>query len=58
VAFGSDDAVMMVGFQSDVATKIRNEVNSFLLSCHCIAHRTNLATLDTAKALACKVLSS
>ena len=29
----------------------------FLLSCHCVAHRTNLAALDVSKALDCKLIS-
>ena len=58
VAFGSHGASTMVGNQSGVATRVRNEVNPFLLACHCVAHRTNLAALDAAKAVDCKGLSS
>jgi len=58
VTFGSDGASTMVGCQTSVATRIRKEVNPFLLACHCVAHRMNLADLDAAKALDCKVLSS
>ena len=41
-----------------MATKIKLQVNPFLLSCHCIAYRTNLAALDAAKAQDCKTLSA
>ena len=58
VAFGSDGASTMVGSQGGVATKIRLQVNPFLISCHCVAHRTNLAALDAAKAPDCKSLSA
>ena len=57
VAFGSDGASSMVDFQIGVSTRIRKEVNPFLLACHCVAHRTNLAALDAAKIPDCKVLS-
>lgn len=33
-------------------------MNPFLFSCHCVAHRINLAALDAAKAPDCKVVSS
>jgi len=48
----------MVGSQGGVVAIICNEINFFLLSCHYIAHCTNLAPLNVAKASACKVLSS
>lgn len=40
-----------------MATRLRTQVNPFLLSCHCVAHRTNLAALDAAKSPTCKVIS-
>jgi len=58
VAFGSDDASSMVGVHGGVATRIKSQVNPFLLSCHCVAHRTNLLALDAAKSPQCKVISN
>jgi len=58
VAFGNDGASTMVGSHGGVATQLKNKVNPFLLSCHCVAHRTNLAALDASKAPNCKVISS
>ena len=48
----------MVSSQTGVLTRLRKEVNSFLLACHCVAHRTNLAALDAAKTPDCKILST
>lgn len=47
VGFGSDGAAVMLGSKNGVATKLR-EVNPFLLSCHCIAHRFALCTAQGA----------
>ena len=47
----------MVGSQTGVSTRLK-EVNPFLLICHCVAHRTNLAALDAAKTPDCKVTST
>lgn len=58
VAFGSDSASTMVGSQGRVTARICNEVNLFLLSCHCVAHHINLTTLDVAKTPICKVMLS
>ena len=49
VAFGSDGAATMVDKKTCIATQLKEKVNPFLLSCHCVAHRTNLAALDAAK---------
>ena len=57
VAFGSDGASTMVGSHGGVATKLKKNLNPFILSCHCVAHRTNLASLDASKASDCKVIS-
>ena len=57
VAFGSDGASTMVRSHGGVATRLKNTLNPFVLSCHCIAHRTNLALLDASKASDCKVIS-
>jgi hypothetical protein len=58
LAFGSDRANNMVDFQIGVSTRLRKEVNPSLLSCHCVAHRMNLAALDAAKTPDYKVLST
>ena len=58
VAFGSDGASNMVDSQTGVSTRIRKEINPFILTCHCVAHRTNLALLNAAKTPDCKVLST
>ena len=57
VAFGSDGASTMVGTHGGGATRLKNHLNSFILSCHCVVHRTNLAALDASKALDSKVIS-
>ena len=48
----------MVGSQTGVSIRLRKEVNSFLFVCCCVAHRTNLTTLDVANTPDCKVLST
>ena len=48
----------MVGFQTGVSTRLRKEVNPFLLACHCVAHRTNFVALDAFKTPNCKILST
>ena len=57
VVFGSDGASTMVGSHGGVATKLKNNLNPFILSCHCVDHKTNLASLDASKASNCKVIS-
>ena len=57
LAFGSNGASIMVGSQTGVSTRLYEEANPFLLVCHYVAHRTNLAALDVAKTPDCKVLS-
>jgi len=37
---------------------MKNKVNPLFLFCHCVAHRTNLATLNASKASDCKVIFS
>ena len=37
--------------------KIKKLPKPFILSCHCVAHRTNLATLDAFKISDCNVIS-
>ena len=56
VAFGSDGCSTMVGSKSGVATRLK-EASPFVVSVHCIAHRTNLATLQAVESSECKVVS-
>ena len=56
MTFGSDGANTMVGTHGRVTTRLKNHLNPFLLSCHCVAYRTNLAALDASKASDCKVI--
>jgi len=46
----------MVGVHGGVATRIKGQINPFLLSCHCVTHKTNLAALDATKSPQCKVI--
>ena len=57
MSFGSDGASTMVGSHGGVATNLKNNLNPFILSCHCIIYRINLAALDASKASDCKVIS-
>ena len=57
VAFGSDGAATMLGRKTGVATRLKEKVNPFLTSVHCVAHRTNLAALDAAKKPQCRDMS-
>ena len=57
VVFGSDGCSTMVGCKSGVTTRLKN-VSPFVIAVHCIAHRTNLATLQAAESSECKVVSS
>ena len=57
VAFGSDDCSAMVGCKNSIAIKFK-EVNPFVISAHCITHKTNLATLQAVESSKYKVVSS
>ena len=57
VRFESDAVSIMVGNSRGVAAQIKEKVNPYLVACHCVAHRTNLAALDAAKSLDCKLIS-
>lgn len=57
MAFGSGGASTVVGSHGEVATKLKNKINIFLLYCHCVAHKTNMDVLDKSKVLDCKVIS-
>ena len=46
----------MVGKKSGVAAQLK-KINPFLTSTHCVAHRTNLATLEASKNQSCKEMS-
>jgi hypothetical protein len=58
VGFGSGGAAMMTGCCTRVAARLKDNVSLFLLNVHCIAHRTNLASLDAASSGPCKAISS
>jgi hypothetical protein len=57
VAVRYDGCSTMVESKSSVATRLK-EVSPFVISVHCIIHRTNLATLEVAESSECKVVSS
>ena len=57
VAFGFDGATTMLGRKSKVATWLKEKVNAFLTSVHCVAHLTNLVAVDVAKKPQCKDMS-
>jgi hypothetical protein len=57
VGSGSDGATTMVGKNIGVASLLK-KVNLFLTFIHCVAHRTNLATLEASKNESCKDISS
>ena len=58
MGFGSDGASVMTGICNGVAAHLKDKVNPFSLSIHCVAHRTNLASLDAASSASCKNLST
>ena len=39
-----------------MAACLKNKINSFILSIHCVAYRTNFASLDAASSAYCKNL--
>jgi hypothetical protein len=47
----------MVGSKTSVAVHLKYKINPFLISIHCVAHGTNLAALNVAKAHVCKCMS-
>ncbi|KAL3689532.1 hypothetical protein R1sor_015841 [Riccia sorocarpa] len=57
VGFGSDGAASMLGSKNGVAARLRRMLNPFLTVTHCVAHRTNLASLQAAKNTNCKRVS-
>jgi len=57
VGFGSDGATVMLGCRNGVAAKLKKKVNPFKLFVHCVAHRTNLASLDAVGSRSCKDVS-
>jgi len=57
VGFGSEGAIVMLGSHNGVASKLKKEVNPFLLSIYCVTHKTNLAVLDVADNGLCKDVS-
>ena len=57
VGFGSDGAYVMTEIRNGVVARLKDKVNPFNLSIHCVAHRTNFASLDAANSASCKNLS-
>ena len=57
VGFGSDGASTMIGKQNGVAARLKDKVNHFLTSIHCVAHKTNLGAIDATKVEPCKIMS-
>lgn len=47
--FGFDGASTIISKQNGVATRLKEKVNSFLTPIQCVAHRINLAAMDTTK---------
>lgn len=48
VAFGSDGAAVMVGAKKGVATLLKADI-PHVISIHCVAHRLELAAMDSIK---------
>ena len=44
--------------RNGVVARLKDKVNPFILSIHCVTHRTNLASLDAANSTSCKNLST
>lgn len=49
VGFCSDGASVMVGIHTGVATRLKDEVNAYMVCVHCANHRFALACADSAK---------
>jgi hypothetical protein len=58
VGFGSDGTSMMMRIRNGVVVRLKYKVNSFILSIHCVAHRTSLASLDATSSASYKTLST
>ena len=58
VGFGSDGISVMTGIRNGVAARLEDKVNPFILSIHCVAHRTNFASLNAANSASYKNLST
>ncbi|MCO5615125.1 hypothetical protein L7F22_069414 [Adiantum nelumboides] len=57
IAFGSDGCSTMTGKKNGVSSLLKKNVNPFLTSIHCVAHRSALAVSSVAKSMdACKKL--
>ena len=57
VSFGSDGCNTIVGHLVGVSTRLK-AVSPFLINIHCIAYRTNLATLQAVQCVDYKKMSS
>ena len=58
VGFGSNGTSVMTEIRNGVAKRLKDKVNPFILSIHCIAYKINLASLDAASSASCKKLST
>lgn len=55
VGFGSDEVSAVTGGRNDVAARLKETINSFLTSMHCVAHSTKLVAIDATKNLVVKI---
>ena len=58
VGCGSNGTSVITGIRNEVVVRLEDKVNPFIISIHCIAHRTNIASLDPAISASCKNLST
>jgi hypothetical protein len=54
ITFGFDSVVILVKCKTSITTRLKQNINIFLISIHCNTHRTNFTVLDTTKAHDCK----
>ena len=57
VGFRSDGALTMIGKHNKVSARLKEKINSFLTSVHCVTYRTNLTAIDVTKVGLCKAMS-
>ena len=58
MAFANDGANTMVDSYAGETTRLKDNLNPFIVSYHCVAHRSNLTTLDVSKTPDCKIISN
>ena len=56
MGFGSDGTFVIMKFCNEMATCLKDKINPFILSIHCVAYRTNIIFLDAANNAICKIL--